>query len=351
MSTFNGRKLKIEIYGESHSEKIGVKASGLPKILIDREKLKEFTDRRKAVSAQYSTSRIEKDEPIFYGICGDILDGEFTAEIINGNTRSGDYGNLYGKPRPSHADYAWHLKDGALDFTGGGRFSGRMTAPFCIIGGVLKQYLETLGIRIHAFVSKIGKIQARSYKDGEISENEILEFRREGFPSLDKKDEITAEISAAKKSGNSLGGVIDCCVFGMPGGIGDNLFGGLEGKISELLFSVPAVKGVEFGSGFKGAENTGKDENDQMRYKDGKVVFLSNNSGGINGGISNGNVITMSVAIKPTASIPLPQKTVDLKNKTDAEIQISGRHDCCIAPRAVPVIESAVAIALTDQLL
>ncbi len=351
MSSFNGRKLKIEIFGASHAEKIGVKVSGFPDFKIDKNGLDAFLDRRKSKNDAYSTPRKEKDEVVFSGLTGDSIRGDFTAEIINSDIKSSAYSDLYGKPRPSHADYAWHLKDGTLDFTGGGRFSGRMTAPFCVIGGICKQFLKEKGVKVEAYVSKVGKIAARSYKGGDIALSEILALREGVFPSLDKKAEILSEIEKAKKKGDSLGGVIECCVFGFPVGVGDDTFSGLEGKISSLVFSVPAVKGVEFGSGFTGAENFGSEENDNLYYKDGKVAFLSNNSGGINGGISNGNVITLSAAIKPTPSISLPQKTVDLVNKTDTEISIKGRHDACIVPRAVPVIESAVAIALVDEIL
>ena len=351
MSAFNGRKLKIEIYGESHADKIGVKVSGFPNFKIDFNELSEFTERRKAVNAAYSTTRKESDTPVFYGLNGDTVSGDFAAEIKNNNVKSKDYSYFYGKPRPSHADYAWYLKDGVLDFSGGGRFSGRMTAPLCIIGGICKQYLKQKGIEVLAYVSKIGKISAKTYKTATVTKEEILALKESTFPSLDKKEEILSEIAEAKQKCDSLGGVIDCLIFGFPCGYGDNLFEGLEGKISQLCFAVPAVKGVEFGSGFSGCENYGSKENDQMRYINGVPQFISNNSGGINGGISNGNVISLSVAVKPTPSISLKQKTVDLINKTDTEITVIGRHDCCIVPRAVPVIESAVAIALTDEIL
>lgn len=351
MSYFNGRKLKIEIYGSSHAEKIGVKVSGFPDFNVDFKKLSDFTERRKAKNAVYSTARKESDEPVFSGLDGERICGDFTAEIINSDVRRKDYSSLYGKPRPSHADYAWYLKDGVLDFSGGGRFSGRMTAPLCVIGGICKQFLKEKGISVEAYVSRIGKVKAKSYKTDEITLLKILSLRDKDFPSLNKKRKILSEIEKAASSGDSLGGVIECCVFGFPAGFGDDMFCGLEGKISSLCFAVPAVKGVEFGSGFKGTENTGGKENDGLYYKDGKVAFLSNNSGGINGGISNGNVITLSVAVKPTPSVSLPQRTVDLVNKADTEIKIIGRHDACIVPRAVPVIESVVAIALTDELL
>ena len=265
---------------------------------------------------------------------------------------SSDYDNLYGKPRPSHADYSAFLKDGTLDFSGGGRFSGRLTAPLCIVGGVLKQYLKSLGIEVHAYVSSVGDIQSKSYLNGEISKAEILENRDfGGFPSLDSKEEILNLITSVKNDGDSVGGVIECIVYNMKTGVGDNLFEGLEGKIASLLYSVPAVKGVEFGGGFSLCKKTGSTANDSLYYDGEEVKFKSNNSGGINGGISNGAPITIRVAVKPTPSIFKEQETVDLVNKQNCKIKISGRHDACIVPRAVPCIESAVAIAIVDELI
>lgn len=348
MAIFNGKKLNIEIYGESHAEKIGVKVSGLPEFNYDLTKLGEFLDRRKPSASVFSTSRKEEDKPV---IKLDNVNGTLSADIYNTNKKSQDYSNLYGKPRPSHADYSAFLKDGTLDFSGGGRFSGRLTAPLCIAGGVLKQYLESMGIYVHAYVSSVGVINAKSYLDGEISKSELLEKRNQGeFPSLDKKAEILDYVSSVKKDGDSVGGVIECIVYGMKTGIGDNLFEGLEGKISSLVYAVPAVKGVEFGRGFNLSKLTGSVANDAL-YFDDEVKFKSNNSGGINGGISNGQKITLRVAIKPTPSISKEQETVDLIKKENCKIKISGRHDACIVPRAVPCVESAVIIALADELI
>ena len=329
MSIFNGKKLRIEIYGESHAEKIGVRAKGLPCFKFDEEKLGEFLSRRKAKNAVYSTSRIEPDKPVFYGAENCEIAGELTAEIFNTNTVSKDYSALYGKPRPSHADYAWYIKDGALDFSGGGRFSARLTAPFCVVGGILKQYLKTRGIEIESYVSSVGKVFAHSYKEGIFTADKIRELRDNGFPSLDKKDELTAEITAAKSAGDSVGGKVECVIFGVKG-VGDNLFGGLEGKIASLVYAVPAVKGVEFGDGFNLAEMRGSDANDGLYF---------------------GEPVTFRAAFRPTPSISLPQRTVDLVKGESTEIIINGRHDACVVPRALPVIESAAAIAVADEIL
>ncbi len=349
MAIFNGKSLTVEIYGESHQEKIGARVSGAPEFTFDAQKLSEFLDRRKAKSSIYSTTRKEDDLPVFTNVSNNTINGEFSVDIYNKNTKSGDYDNLYGKPRPSHADYTSYLKEGNLNYKGGGRFSGRLTAPLCVVGGIFKEYLEKRGIFVHAYVSKIGKVNGKSYLDGEISREEILNMGE--FPSLSNSEEMLEHIKEVKMDCDSVGGIIECIVYGMKTGVGNNLFEGLEGKISSLIYSVPAVKGVEFGFGFNLAEMKGSEANDPLAYVNGEVEILTNNAGGINGGISNGNPITLRVAIRPTPSISKPQKTVDLVNKENVEIEIQGRHDACIVPRAVPCIESAVAIALVDEIL
>ncbi|MGN1042452.1 MAG: chorismate synthase [Christensenellales bacterium] len=347
MSLYKGG-LTVEIFGESHSERIGARVANMPETEVDFCKLKEFTDRRKASDGVFSTTRKEKDEPVFEGIVDGKIDGEYSFVIKNENVRSGDYNELYAKPRPSHADYAWFLKDGALDFRGGGRFSGRLTAPLCVVGGICKQYLEKKGVYVEAYVASVGTVCGKSYKDGEISRDELLRARDDGFPSLDKKEEMKAEIASAKMELDSVGGTVECVVYGLEGGYGDNLFGGIEGKIASLCYAVPAVKGVEFGYGFGLAKMKGSEANDPLRFVDGKVKITGNKAGGINGGISNGATVTLRVAFRPTPSIGKIQSTVDLVENKNAEIQIKGRHDSCIVPRAVPCIESAVAIALTE---
>ena len=352
MSLFKGKNISLEIYGESHSEKIGVRVQGFPHFKFDKDELKLFLERRRPSSKVYSTKRIESDVPEFSGTKGSEISGEFTAEIKNSDVRSGDYSNLYGKPRPSHADYVWHKRDGALDFSGGGRFSGRLTAPLCVAGGIAKQYLKSIGIFVEAYVASVGNISGRSYKDCRISADEIIALREGIFPSLDKKDEMLSLIKDTFMAGDSVGGKVECVVSGVRAGIGDNLFGGLESKISYLVYAIPAVKGVEFGDGFLLSESFGSAANDQLYFNDeGNVCFYSNRSGGINGGISNGDLITLAVAFRPTPSIRLKQKTVDLVNKCNTEIEIKGRHDACIVPRAVPCVESAVALALLDEVL
>ena len=351
MSVFEGKNIRVEIFGESHSDKIGVKASGFPSFKFDRDKLEKFMARRRAVGP-YSTARSEPDVPVFDGVTDGMISGDFTAVIYNTDKRSADYSELRGKPRPSHADYAWHLKNGVVDFTGGGRFSGRMTAPLCIAGGIAKDYLERLGINIYAYISGIGTTEGRSYKDGKIAAEELVSLIASGeFPALSNGKNMLNAIAEAKAQGDSLGGVIECIVYGMKAGVGDCLFGGLEGKISSLVYSVPAVKGVEFGDGFCLTKMPGSVANDSLEYVDGAVKITKNSAGGINGGISNGNDVTLSVALRPTPSIAKEQDTVDLINKVNTKIKIKGRHDACIVPRAVPCIESAVALAILDEIL
>ncbi len=348
MSKWCGKKISVEIFGESHSEEIGVRASGLPGFKIDEKTLKEFTSRRLAGGGVYSTSRVEADAPIFIkGYDNGTIGGDFEAIIKNTNVRSGDYSLLFGKPRPSHADYCAYVKDGVLDFSGGGRFSGRLTAPLVLLGGILKQYLQSRGIRIYSYISQVGKIKGKSYFDG--VDEEELKLQRD-FPSLSRADEMLAEIFAAKADGDSVGAVADCVIKGVPAGLGNDYFEGLESKISSLVYAVPAVKGVEFGMGFSFAEMLGSEANDPWRYQSGAVESPTNNSGGINGGISNGMDITFKAAFRPTPSIAKKQETVDLIKKENTTIIIGGRHDACVAVRALPAIESAAAIAIADEM-
>ena len=352
MSKFDGKNISVEIFGQSHSDEIGVRVSGFPSFKFDPDRLEKFLSRRRAAGQTYSTARTETDVPVFENVTDGQTGGSFTAVIRNRERRSGDYKELIGKPRPSHADYAWHIKDGVTDFTGGGRFSGRMTAPLCVAGGIAKDYLLSKGIKIYAYIRSIGGVVGRSYKDGEITAEELEGLIESGaFPALDKADEMLNEIARVKALGDSLGGVIECIVFNMKAGVGDCLFGGLESKISSLVYAVPAVKGVEFGYGFELSKLTGSVANDGLKYENGEVVVLKNGAGGINGGISNGAEITLSVAVRPTPSIAVEQDTVDLINKVNTKISVKGRHDACIVPRAVPCIESAVALAILDEIL
>ncbi len=350
MSIFSGKNLSVEIIGESHSAEMKMTVKGFPKFSFNKEKLLAFMSRRKASSSAFSTPRKEDDLPIFENVNNCLIDGDFSVTIKNNNVKSKDYSDLYGKPRPSHADYAWYKKDGALDFSGGGRFSARLTAVYSVLGGLCKEYLESKGIFIGAYLQSVGKVQGKSYRDSDITYSEI-ESLNGNFPSLSNADEMLSEIESARALGDSVGAVAEVIVYNLPSGVGDNLFEGLEGKISNLIFSIPAVKGVEFGSGFKMSSSYGSKVNDSLYYENGEVKLKSNNNGGINGGISNGFNVTMRVAFKPTPSISIEQDTVDLVNKQNVKIKIKGRHDSCVAVRGVPCLESAVAIALVDEIL
>ncbi len=354
MSKYNGNKLSIEILGASHSEEISLRISGIAVgEKIDVDSVQKFCNRRSAKKTNYSTSRIEADLICWEkGIENNIVNGEIFATIKNTNKRSGDYDNLKNIPRPSHADYVAREKYGDdYDFRGGGHFSGRMTAPMCIAGGIAKEILKKHGIEIHGYIRSIGTVSGQSYKGKNISE---LNFPNEEdlFPLLDSGDyeKMNEEIAKVKGCGNSIGGVIECVATGIPCGLADYMFDSMEGKIAQLMMAVPAVKGIEFGTGFDITTMTGYDANDNMQFENGQVVTKTNHNGGILGGITTGMPITLSVAIKPTPSISMEQDSVNLETRENVKLKIVGRHDACIVPRAVPVVEAIVAIGLLDSL-
>lgn len=353
MSKQQGKRLSLELYGESHSSEIGIKASGLPKYHFDYDKLLSFMKRRQGANLKGTTERKESDIPIFKsGVDADhnIINDKVEIVIENSNVRSRDYSELYAKPRPSHADYADYLKNGTLDFSGGGRFSARLTAPVVALGGILKQYLEEKGIRSYAYISRVGEVVATSYKTSAITENELLE-NLDKFPSISHQKEIEEAVLKAKSEGDSLGATVECIVFGVKGGIGDDYFEALECKLASLLYAIPAVKAVEFGCGVDFARMKGSEANDLLYYdENGIVKFKTNKTGGINGGIANGSPIMLSLTFRPTPSIAIAQNTIDLVNKCNTVIRIHGRHDSCVALRALPIVESLVSLALFDEI-
>ena len=351
----NFKNIKVKIYGASHADEVGVFLTGVPLGTdISRNEIDNLLDRRRSSKSVWSTSRGEADEPIFIkGIeNGKVVSEEIHIAIKNKTAKKSDYDNLIKKPRPSHADYPAMVKDGDAFLSGGGRFSGRMTAPICIAGGIAKGLLEEHGIKIGAYIAEIGGISAVSYKNQDIRYEDIEKAHSKNLSILSDSDsEITEEIVRAKEEKDSLGGIIECIVYNMPVGVGDALYDGIEGRIAQSIFAIPAVKGVEFGAGFDISKMKGSKANDAYQYKDGNVVTLTNNNGGITGGMSNGMPITLRVAIKPTPSIGVLQNTVDLESKKNTTIEIKGRHDACIVPRAVPVVEAAVALAIYDCML
>ncbi len=324
MSSTYGNNVKISIFGQSHSEAIGVTIDGLPAgFPIDMGKLQVFMNRRAPGQSKYTTPRKEADMPAFLsGLVGNVTCGApLTAVIKNTNTRSADYDNIRDIPRPAHADFTAHVKYGGFeDVSGGGHFSGRLTAPLCIAGGIIKQLLESRGIEITASIREIG---------GNV------------------EDPFSA-IEEASRRGDSVGGIIECTVSGLPAGIGEPMFEGLENKIAQAVFAVPAVKGIEFGRGFEAARLCGSENNDEFYFDGDEVKTRTNNHGGILGGISSGMPVVFRAAIKPTPSISIEQNSISYSGKENAVLSVKGRHDPCIVPRAVPCIEAAAAIAIYD---
>jgi chorismate synthase len=358
-SIYRGEVLDLEIYGESHSPTIGVLISGLPEgVAPDEEKTRALMKRRAPGQNKWSTPRKEKDEVIFEP----SSDGRLHGYIINSNTKPKDYASIMNKPRPSHADFTAKIKYGdKASESGGGIFSGRMTAPMCIAGSIALQQLALRGISIYSHVKNIAGVSDDTYFShpalDEGFKTSLSAVAGKEFPVIDDAagEKMKEKIEAARMDLDSVGGVIETVVYGMPAGIGGPIFDGLEGKIAQIIYAVPAVKGIEFGNGFEAATLKGSENNDAFKISDnGEVVLATNRSGGILGGITVGGTVAPIVfdcCLKPTPSIGREQDTVDIKAKTDTKISIEGRHDPCIVPRAVPVIEAATAIAIYDRIL
>lgn len=354
MSSTYGEKLKLSIFGQSHGKAIGMTLDGIPAGLhVNEEKLHAFLTRRAPGRHEHDTPRKETDHPEFLSgiVKGYTCGAPIAAVIYNTNTRSADYDNLKDCPRPGHSDFTAQMKyNGFQDSAGGGHFSGRLTAPLCIAGGLCLQWLEEKGIQIAARIISIGNITDDTLWDCIHPDFSQI---RESFPVLNDKaeEEMKAAITLAKSNGDSLGGVIECMITGLPIGIGGPLFAGLEGKIAHIIYSIPAVKGIEFGSGFSGSHMLGSENNDPFTVIDGKVVTRTNHAGGILGGITNGMPVIFRTAIKPTPSIAKQQNSVKLSTLEPTTLRVQGRHDPCIVPRAVPVVEAAAAIAIYDAIL
>ena len=354
MSSTFGDKIKISIFGESHGNGIGVVIDGLPAgEKIDLEQVYAQMARRAPGRDKTATPRKESDIPkILSGMLGDTLTGApLCAVIENTNTRSTDYGNLLTTPRPGHSDYAAFVKyKGANDIRGGGHFSGRITAPIAFAGAVCRQLLEKKGIKIAAHIQSIGGVSDDKFDPAAVSDELMDRLSASSFALInpDIEQAMRDEVEAAKAELDSVGGVIECAVTGVEAGFGEPMFDGVEGVIAKAMFAIPAVKGVEFGAGFEASKMRGSQNNDPFRMENGRVVTETNNCGGILGGITDGMPVVFRAAIKPTPSIAQKQKTVDLQSRENTELEIKGRHDPCIVPRAVPVIEAAAAIALIN---
>lgn len=352
MSSVIGNQIKLTIFGQSHGAAIGMIMDGVPAGLpVDYEKLQAFMERRAPGRHSYDTPRKEADVPEFSsGIVDGYTCGAPIAAIIrNTNTRSGDYTELKDVPRPGHADYTALIKYGKNhDIAGGGHFSGRLTAPMCIAGGLCKQWLETKGIRISAHLEQIAGICDERFDP--VAPN--LDAVNSDFPVINAQQGqlMRNAIEAARSEGDSVGGVIECAITGLPVGVGDPIFDGIENRIAQIVFGIPAVKGIEFGAGFAVCQMRGSQNNDAYTITEGKISTTTNHAGGILGGISNGMPVIFRAAIKPTPSIAKPQQSISLSRGECVELAVTGRHDPCIAPRAVPVMEAAAAIVIFDLL-
>jgi len=346
MSSTCGENIKVTVFGQSHSAAIGMTLEGVPAgEHIDQGELRAFLKRRAPGLNAWSTARKEEDIPEFLsGLKADVTCGTpITAIIRNTDVRSKDYEALENIPRPGHADYTAFVKYGKnADFSGGGHFSGRLTAALCIAGGICIQILRREGIEIISRISSIGPVKDR----GEL----LSSTAGNGFPTVDHEAglEMQGYIASCKAEGDSAGGVIECKVLGLPAGLGDPVFDGMENRIAKLVFGIPACKGIEFGAGFEAALLRGSENNDPFGIKDGKVITATNNCGGILGGITDGMPLVFRAAFKPTPSISKEQQSVNLSTLERETLRISGRHDPCIVPRAVPVAEAAAALAVYD---
>ncbi|HHU23011.1 MAG TPA: chorismate synthase [Clostridiales bacterium] len=357
MSNTLGEKIKVTIFGQSHSEAIGVVIDGLPSgFRPDMEEVAAFMARRAPGLSELSTSRREEDKPqIISGLVDGATCGAPVCTVINNSdVRSGDYGKLKTVPRPSHADYTAMIKySGYNDIRGGGQFSGRLTAPLCFAGALCLQLLAECGITVGAQILEIGGVGDLPLDPVRVSPEGLYAIRSKTFPVNDDTagEKMREEILKAKQDMDSVGGIIRCYAIGLLPGLGEPMFHGLENRLASAVFGIPGVRGVSFGAGFAAARMRGSEHNDPFEINDGKVRTKTNNHGGILGGISSGMPVVMDVAIKPTASIGIPQNTVDLNTMENTVVTIGGRHDPCIVPRAVPCVEAAVAITLLDMLI
>ena len=364
-STF-GNALRVTVFGQSHSQAVGCVVEGLPSgHVVDMEALGRFMARRAPGQGPWTTPRKEADLPrIVSGLNprGATCGAPLAIVIENTNTRSRDYDNLMAVPRPGHADYtAWAKWHGNQDVPGGGHFSGRLTAPLCAAGGIALQILAGHGVRVGAHLLSVADVRDEplcaldNAPASQVRLESQLDALADGrtFPTIDADagKAMLAAIDDARRELDSVGGVVECVATGMPAGVGSPMFDGIENLIARAAFGVPAVKGVEFGRGFEAARLRGSEDNDPYRMVDGAVTPVTNNAGGALGGITTGAPVLFRMALKPTSSISRPQESVDLTSGSDATLEVHGRHDPCVATRAVPVAEAICALALLDALL
>ncbi|MBR6633139.1 MAG: chorismate synthase [Clostridia bacterium] len=356
MSSEYGNRLKVSVFGQSHGDAIGVVINGLPSgEAIDTEELQAFMERRRGGKNAFSTKRSEADVP---KLLSGLQDGKtcgmpLCAIIENADKRSGDYSEILDKPRPGHADYTAFVKwQGNADMRGGGHFSGRLTAPLTVAGGIAKQILARRGIFVGAHLDSVAGIRDKRFDNGD-GNSLFQQIANKDFPVIDDEagEKMKASIIAAANDLDSVGGTIECMVTGVPAGLGEPMFDGVENRLASALFGIPAIKGVEFGRGFEVATLRGSENNDPYVIENGEIKTATNNAGGILGGITNGAPILLRVAIKPTPSISKEQDTVSLSRREPAKLVVKGRHDPCIAQRAVPVVEAVVATVILDMLI
>ena len=361
-----GNTLRVTVFGQSHSAGVGCVVEGLPAgIAVDQGRLADFMARRAPGNAPWTTPRKEKDAVrILSGLNPDgrTCGAPLAAVIENTNTRSQDYGNIMGIPRPGHADFAaWAKWHGEQDIPGGGHFSGRLTGPLCIAGGICLQWLEQQGVRVAAHVDECAGVADEHFfaLDNSPAASERLYAQMDAladgreFPAIDKNaaERMTDAIMAARAQKDSVGGVIECVACGLPAGVGSPMFDGLENTIAYAVFGIPSVKGIEFGAGFSAAAMRGSQNNDPYEVRDGACVPVTNNAGGILGGISTGAPLHFRCALKPISSIGIEQDSVDLERMAPAKLTVRGRHDATALTRAVPVVEAVAACAIADALL
>ncbi len=349
-----GKEFAVTSFGESHGKCVGVVIDGCPAGLPLSEKdIQAELDRRIPAQPKIVSGRIEKDKvEILSGVFNGFTTGAPIAMLVaNKEADSSDYEAIKDLPRPGHADYPAREKYGGFnDYRGGGRFSGRVTVVLMMAGAVAKKLLSAFDVDVLAYTKAVGKVKMGK----SLSPEEIRERRYETAvrcPDSACAEAMEAAIVKARKDGDSLGGIIECIALNVPVGVGEPLFDALDADIAKILLAVPAVKGVEFGAGFKAAELKGSENNDAYRMRQGKVVTLTNNAGGILGGLSSGMPIIVRVAVKPTPSITKEQRTINLRNMEDATIAVKGRHDPCVLPKAVPVVEAALATVLADHMI
>ncbi|MBR6782240.1 MAG: chorismate synthase [Clostridia bacterium] len=365
MANTYGNNIQLTIFGGSHAPEIGMTLIGFPAgVRLPEAELLAFMARRAPGQGPWATARKEGDVPVFTaGVTVEednggrvyISDGSpMRAVILNTSQRSGDYASLADTPRPSHADYPARVKFGdTVDLLGGGKYSGRLTAPLCIAGAFCLTYLRERGIEIGAHIQQIGAVKDTPFDRLHLTSSALHKPAKSYFSVIDPEqaEAMKGEIECARMAADSVGGSVECAIIGLPVGLGDHPFDGMEGRISSILFSVPAVKAVAFGDGFDFALGYGSTHNDAYGMENGEIITKTNHCGGIVGGMSTGMPVIFSCAFKPTPSIGTEQQSVSISRRENTTLTIHGRHDPCIVPRAVPVVEAAAAIAVLDMIL